>query len=208
MTRLATKPRIDKDTRRETILDVAQDVFLEEGFAGASMSTIAARLGGSKGTLYNYFRSKDELFEAFVVRRCFWHQEAMFGEVDETWAAADALRAIGKAFLLATLSDDSLRVMRMIVAEAERAPEIGRNFFENGPKRAMERLGRMMAAWAKDGQIRTDDPLGAAEFFLGMVKGRLHLSRLLAYRAELTETEAEVEAERAVGVFMGAFGGR
>ena len=58
------KPRLDRDARRELILDVAQDVFLEEGFAAASMSTIAARLGGSKGTLYNYFRSKDELFAA------------------------------------------------------------------------------------------------------------------------------------------------
>ena len=47
------KPRLDRDARREAILDVASDVFLEEGYANASMSTIAARLGGSKGTLYN-----------------------------------------------------------------------------------------------------------------------------------------------------------
>jgi len=204
----AAKPRIDKDTRREAILDVAQDVFLEEGFAGASMSTIAARLGGSKGTLYNYFRSKEELFEAFVVRRCFWHQEAVFGEVDETWAARDALLTIAKGFLLATLSESSVRVLRMIVAEAERSPEIGRNFYENGPKRSIERLGRLMAAWAKAGQIRTDDPVAAAEFFLGLVKGRLHMPRLLNYRGELTHREAEAEAERAVSVFLGAFGGR
>ena len=59
-----TKTRLDRDARRELILDVAQEVFLEEGFANASMSTIAARLGGSKGTLYNYFKSKDDLFTA------------------------------------------------------------------------------------------------------------------------------------------------
>ena len=75
------KSRLDRDARREAILDVAQDVFLEEGFAAGSMSTIAGRLGGSKGTLYNYFRNKDELFEAFVQRRCFWHEAAIFGEL-------------------------------------------------------------------------------------------------------------------------------
>src|ERR1700756_2129050 len=59
-----------RDQRREAILKIAQEVFLEEGFAAASMSTIAARLGGSKGTLYNYFKSKDELFAAYIQEDC------------------------------------------------------------------------------------------------------------------------------------------
>src|ERR1700743_809975 len=69
------KTKLDRDQRRELILDVAQGVFLEEGFANASMSVMAARLGGSKGTLYNYFKSKDELFNAYVERRCLWQDE-------------------------------------------------------------------------------------------------------------------------------------
>ncbi|MFT3998253.1 MAG: helix-turn-helix domain-containing protein, partial [Asticcacaulis sp.] len=67
------KSRPDKDTRREAILDVASRIFLEEGFDAASMSAIAARVGGSKGTLYNYFKNKEELFEAFVDRHCVLH---------------------------------------------------------------------------------------------------------------------------------------
>ena len=59
-----------RDRRRDAIIDVAREVFFEEGYAAASMSSIAARLGGSKGTLYNYFRSKDELFEAQVRDGC------------------------------------------------------------------------------------------------------------------------------------------
>ena len=55
-----------RDQRREAILNVAREVFFEQGYSAASMSTIAARLGGSKGTLYNYFKSKEELFEAQV----------------------------------------------------------------------------------------------------------------------------------------------
>src|SRR5258708_8438615 len=75
---LKTKSRLDPDARREAILDVAQQVFLKEGYAAASMSTIAARLGGSKGTLYNYFRSKEELFEAFIVDSCRVQADAIF----------------------------------------------------------------------------------------------------------------------------------
>ena len=56
----APAPAVSKrDVRREGILDVARGVFLSEGYATASMSTIAAKLGGSKGTLYNYFKSKE-----------------------------------------------------------------------------------------------------------------------------------------------------
>src|SRR6201989_2734894 len=62
--------RTPRDQRREAIMEVAREVFVEEGYAAASMSTIAARLGGSKGTLYNYFKSKEELFEAYIRETC------------------------------------------------------------------------------------------------------------------------------------------
>ena len=55
--------RVRTDQRRQAIIDVALDVFREHGFERASMTMIAGRLGGSKGTLYGYFQSKEELFE-------------------------------------------------------------------------------------------------------------------------------------------------
>src|ERR1700735_2390989 len=67
----ALPPRIyARDQRREAILNVAREVFFELGYSAASMSAIAARLGGSKGTLYNYFKNKEELFEAQVRDLC------------------------------------------------------------------------------------------------------------------------------------------
>ena len=67
-----------RDLKRDAILLIAQQVFLEEGYAATSMSSIAARLGGSKGTLYNYFRSKAELFVAVIQEQCEVHQNQMF----------------------------------------------------------------------------------------------------------------------------------
>ena len=56
--------RVKTPARREAILAVAADVFKEMGFEGASMAEISARIGGSKATLYGYFKSKEELFVA------------------------------------------------------------------------------------------------------------------------------------------------
>src|SRR5882757_6223376 len=72
-----------RDERRDHILDVARDAFLSTGYADTSMSAIAARLGGSKGTLYNYFKSKDELFNAYVERRCLWQDEIFAAPLDD-----------------------------------------------------------------------------------------------------------------------------
>jgi AcrR family transcriptional regulator len=55
-----------RNRRREAIINAARQVFFESGYTAASMSSIAAHLGGAKGTLYNYCGNKEELFEALV----------------------------------------------------------------------------------------------------------------------------------------------
>src|SRR3569833_1853850 len=104
-----TKTRLDRDQRRERILDVAEEVFLEEGFAAASMSEIAARLGGSKGTLYNYFKSKDELFEAYVLWRCSMNLEEIYALDSDGDSLRGTLTRVGAALLRRGLSDENLR---------------------------------------------------------------------------------------------------
>jgi AcrR family transcriptional regulator len=198
--------RMDREARREAILDVAQEVFLKEGFAAASMSEIAARLGGSKGTLYNYFRSKDELFEAFVQRRCFWQGEAMFGPLSADGDMAAELIRLGQAYLTHVLSDANLRMMRLIVAEAERWPEIGRIFYEAGPRRGAERLASAIRAWAADGRLAIADPHAAALTFMGLCKDGWFTMRLCNAAPELTPTQIEAQAKTAVGIFLRAFG--
>lgn len=202
------RPRLDRDTRRETILDVATEVFLEEGFAAASMSEIAARLGGSKGTLYNYFKSKDELFEAYVQRHCVLNLEELYGEMADGETVREALGRIGRAFLRRVLSDQNLRHFRLIVAEAERAPEFGRLFYEAGPGRGERRLAERMAEWTARGLIEASDPTLAARHFIGLVQNRYFKARLCNYVPELTDAEVRAEADAAIDTFLRAFGPR
>jgi AcrR family transcriptional regulator len=201
-----SKSRPARDARREAILDVAQQVFLEEGLAAASMSSIAARLGGSKGTLYNYFKSKDELFEAYVQRRCvFNQQEIHFGPVVEG-SVREGLTRLGRAFLRSVLSDDNLRHFRLITAEAERSPEIGRAFYEAGPLRGATRLAVQLQAWVEEGRLKLKDPVVAAHHFLGLCQNRYFKARLCNAIPELTKAQIESEADAAVETFLLAFG--
>jgi AcrR family transcriptional regulator len=202
-----TKTRLDRDQRRELILDVAQEVFLEEGFANASMSTIAARLGGSKGTLYNYFKSKDELFNAYVERRCLWQDEVFaLPTANETPDAT--LRRIGRAYLTRVLTDFNLRNFRLISAESERSPDIGLIFYNAGPRRGAERVAELLESLAAAGHLDIDDPLDAAHQFLGLVQNRYFKARLCNAIPELTEQQVEDEAALATRTFLKAFGTR
>ncbi len=204
---LLTKTKLDRDARRELILDVAQGVFLEEGFANASMSTIAARLGGSKGTLYNYFKSKDELFNAYVERRCLW-QDEIFSSPVAGEAPDETLRRIGRAYLLRVLTDFNLRNFRLIASEAERSPEIGQTFYEAGPRKGAERVAELLSDMQAAGHLDLDDPLDAAHQFLGLVQNRYFKARLCNAIPELSQKQIEDEAALATKTFLRAFGTR
>lgn len=202
---MLTKPRLDRDARREAILDVAEDVFLEEGFAAASMSTIAGRLGGSKGTLYNYFKSKDELFEAYVQRRCVLNHESIYDHAPDGEMVADALTRLGQAYLRRVLSDENLRHFRLIVAEAERSPEIGRAFYETGPARGAQRLADRISEWVSAGRLEAADPLMAARQFLSLCSNHYFKARLCNALPELTDEQVDAEVTGAVDTFLRAF---
>jgi AcrR family transcriptional regulator len=202
------RPKLDRDARREAILDVATEVFLEQGFAAASMSEIAARLGGSKGTLYNYFKSKDELFEAYVQRHCVMNLDELYGVAPDGESVRETLARVGRAFLRRVLSDDNLRHFRLITAEAERAPEFGRLFYEAGPARGDRRLAERMSEWASQGLIEAHDASLAARHFIGLVQNRYFKARLCNYVPELTEAQIEAEVQAAIDTFLRAFAPR
>src|SRR5690349_6442190 len=115
MTLIAPSARLNRDERRDHILDVARECFLRDGYAGCSMSTIAARLGGSKGTLYNYFRSKEELFEAFVRRACTRFAEALSEAPSAGVDLRERLIHIARAFQTHLLSPDAIATQRLVV---------------------------------------------------------------------------------------------
>lgn len=198
-----------RDKRRDTILKIAKEVFLEEGFAAASMSTIAARLGGSKGTLYNYFKSKDELFAAFVQDTCSTVTEETFilGLVDDQPVPA-VLQRLGEKLLGHIYSDWSVGTLRLIVTECKRAPELAEIFYAAGPAVGRTRLGAYFERAARRGVLAIEDPYRAAEHFMGLCKGDVHFRLMLNLAEKPSPEQIRADVTSAVEVFMAFYGAK
>jgi AcrR family transcriptional regulator len=195
-----------RDERRENILAIARDVFKEEGYAAASMSAIAARVGGSKGTLYNYFRSKSDLFGAVIQNDCERSQASLIGLVCNEADVRKALTTLGKAFLRLMLSDEVITFHRMVVAESVRFPEIGEAHYRAGPCRGRDLLVALFAKAEAEGQLKLPDPARAADQITDLILSGLYRRRLWNVEPKPTEAEIDSNVDAAVALFMAAYG--
>jgi AcrR family transcriptional regulator len=198
--------RVRTDAKRSDIMDIAASVFLEQGFARTSMSEIAARLGGSKTTLYGYFRSKEELFVEVVVAEAAKQLLPAFEELDENSPdLRDALVPAGEKLVTFLLSPDAIAAHRMVMSEAGRS-NIGQHYYLNGRQRGLGFVSAFLERASKIGKIRPCDFDIAATHLLALIESELlppfHLG--LA-RPAPSRLEIRQSTERAVEVFLSAY---
>jgi TetR/AcrR family transcriptional regulator, mexJK operon transcriptional repressor len=190
----------------QQIRETAARLFIEQGYGTVSMDAIARAAGVSKATIYAHFADKAELFGAIMHEECLraWPDIAdLDGELSDIGAA---LLALGRAYA-STLSDPRVvAVYRMVVAEAPRFPELGRAFFENGPKMVTDRLALYLARAAAQGRLGLPDPRFAAQQFLALLRGEYHLRSVLQLAPAATAAEIDAVAAGATAVFLGAYG--
>ena len=198
-----SKRDLRRETTREAILRIAGDMFLDEGFAGTSMSAIATRLGGSKGTLYNHFESKEELLEAFVRERCTRFWEEVFSFAGDDVRLRELLTNVGEAFLR-QLDRDVIRFVRVLIGEASRIPELTRVFWDSGPQAKAKLLAERLEAAKARGEFDAPDCQLAARQFIALIRGQFYFERLL----NLTPaSDAAIRADIAasVNLFLKAY---
>jgi AcrR family transcriptional regulator len=193
-----------REDRRDAILDVAQECFVAEGYGATSMSTIAARLGGSKGTLYNYFRSKEELFDAFVRRTCARLQTKLEAQ-PETGDVRTRLVKMATDFLTFLLSPDAIAVYRLTVGEGERFPELSRLFYEAGPRISIGRTAEVLGRLMDQGVLRRADPITTARQFNGLAMAGCYNMRLWGVIDDPAPGEIAELAATAVDTFLRAY---
>jgi len=146
----------DEDSaKRRQIMDGARGVFLTQGFDAASMNDIARKAGVSKGTLYVYFRNKEELFEAITEEQCRFQAEGVFELDPADPDVAAALTRLGVAFAH-YLCNRSTSPIRTVIAIADRMPEIGRQFYETGPAVGIRKLSTYLRAQVEAGVLAID----------------------------------------------------
>lgn len=147
------------------IVDGARVVFMAQGFDAASMGEIAKAAGVSKGTLYVYFKDKDELFAAIVGQECSFQAEGVFN-FDHTDSDVEAaLLRHGKAFAETICDPRRQSQLRTVIAIAERMPELGRKVYETGPAIGIARMSAYLRAQVDAGVLEIEDcEVAAAQF--------------------------------------------
>jgi TetR/AcrR family transcriptional repressor of mexJK operon len=198
-------PTEEVAARAERLLDVATEVFLEQGFKGASMSEIARRAGASKQTLYARYPSKAALFAALVERKASHLFEAI-GPLGEGRSLRDTLVHCGSSLLELIVSKDARGVHRVVIAECVEFPELGEIFWERGPGRTRAMLASYLRAQQKLGNIQCGDPEQAVEVFLGLLVSGATLRAWLGLPPTFAKTPAQRKAwaNFAVDTFLSA----
>ena len=192
--------------KQHQILRGAATVFAQDGYEGASMSRIAACAGVSKGTLYNYFESKAELFAAWVAGECEAKLAHVFDVTDPDGDPATGLRAIGMRMLQMMMSEVGLTIYRLTVAEASKFPELARAFYNAGPSRSTT----FMAAWLErqvaGGKLDIDDTVFAADQFFALCLTRVGLRRRLGLLPIVDDALLARIVDGAVTMFLNTYG--
>jgi AcrR family transcriptional regulator len=140
---------------------------------------IQAAVGVSKATLYRYFATKEALFKAAMEVRSRRFVEKVGQLYAETEDVESFLNQFGVELLNRLLEPESLKVVRLMMMEGQRFPELGRHFYQAGPKSAVDVLENFLTQAHARGRLRIDDSAQASEHFMGMVRGEIWLRALL-----------------------------
>lgn len=197
--------RTKTEAKRLAILDAAAKVFVERGFDRASMTEIAARVGGSKSTIYNYFSSKEEIFGEVL-----YASVAERGE--EALAALDAgdkdvalvLEKFGEQFLALIYSPDVMAGRRMILAYVGRS-DIGTILYARGRGRVEKTVADFLRSAMDKGKLRPADPVVATSHLLGLLESELIEPFYYGVRQSVSAAEIEAVTSRAVAAFLAAY---
>ncbi len=203
----ASLPKAARSGRKvEQVIAGARTVFMRAGFEGASVDEIAREAGVSKATLYSYFSDKRLLFMEVAKAECQSQAEAAVDEIDFAAPVDVVLKQAARRMTRFFLSDVGQQVYRIVVAESGRFPELGREFWESGPKQVREILGSYFRAAIERGELKIDDIELAADQFPELCKARLHTRLMIGIQKEFSEEEIDRVIDGAVEMFMARYG--
>ncbi|WP_125777730.1 TetR/AcrR family transcriptional regulator [Antribacter gilvus] len=170
-------PRQQPDPRvlrsRAAVLDAAAARFVAQGYAATSMEDVAAGAGVAKRTVFNVFGDKETLFRQ-VVARSIEVAEALAAALDEELSSYDdvaELPALARRMARAVLTGPAVPTRRMLIAEADRFPELVAEYRRRAPERMLGAIARLLARLAATGTLIVSDADVAAEHFAYLVMG-------------------------------------
>ncbi len=196
--------------KQESIVGAASKLFLERGYGAVSMDAIAADASVSKRTVYSYYQNKETLFADVMAMVC-----AEIGGRTECPLAAELLdisspppeilQKTGEYVLNIIASPQAIEMNRVVIAESGRFPEIGRAYYETGPRWVVEKLTEYLDALVATNNAEIVNTLSASRMFFGMVVFPIQTEIMLGIVAPISKDEIYETTKAAVDVFCPAF---
>lgn len=168
------------------------------------MELIVAAAGVSKPTVYHHFRSKERLFAAILEEAVEQILLPLHTNSDEDPDPQQTLLQIAQSYACVLLSPDMIEFHRLALSEANRFPELGRQYYQSGPKAAVMGIADYLRQLTERGVLDTEDPVLAAHHFWALVFSAPRLV-LLFDPSELDDADIDRFVRSGVEVFLARY---
>ena len=198
--------KVRRGRKFDQVLAGAREVFMADGFEGASVDDIARAAKVSKATLYSYFPDKRLLFLEVAKHECARQSDHALETINLDLPVREVLLEGATQLLGFITSQMGQRIYRICCGECERFPVIGKEFYESGPGLVNQRLIGFFTIAVERGELRIDDIPLAAEQFHALCKSGL-FDRAIFHKDELvTQAGTTRVINGAIDMFMARYG--
>lgn len=197
--------RVRTEGKRREIVDVAARLFEELGYDRTSMSLISQQVGGSKATLYGYFKSKEELLLAVLDYDVSEQADKLMQGFLNAPDLREGLTFLGIAYMSRRLSPRPISNVRIVSAQPEDSG-IGKIFYDTVLGPAWQRLADRFQLLMDEGRLKRADPWIAAMQWKGLVEGDMFDRRLLGAIRKGDPDEIRRHAAAGAEAFLTLYG--
>lgn len=184
----------------EQIIAGAERAFLESGYDLATMDSVARHAGVARGSVYNHFSSKEELFLAMMRRGTAAFVERTTHEDDESKPPLERLQHVAAVFLRAATEHVSLEMYRTVVTHAARIPELSSLFYEQGLQPVEAKFRELLSL--EEDTDRVGDASAVAENLMSLLMGGYFSRRLLGTRRHRADRSIDSYVESAISSLL------
>ena len=144
-----------KEERPAEITEAAFEVFAEKGYAATRVQEVARRAGVSKGLMYLYFRTKEELFKAVIKSVVVRRVDALLANLETTTSSSEAfIRGPFAEFMKRIPGSPVGVVIRLLLAEGPRHPDLVDYYWQNVVSKGLDAIRRFIARGIERGEFR------------------------------------------------------
>jgi AcrR family transcriptional regulator len=178
-----------KEDTRQKIVDVSLSLFSRYGLGNTKITDIIKYSGISKGTFYNYFRSKEEIFLTILEREIDRNESALKAALDEQ---ADPYKKLTVFFVFSVNGIRRiLKLLNIRLGEFDLLPIMPRTFIEQRMKRGLDIIKSILADGVDKGVFEVDDPDLAAYMIQRTVDVFIDPFHVMRGQAGALEEEAD-----------------